>query len=519
MLVATQVRIGWDGCAVAKINRRLGNPSSHTRLLARVPVLDVAWGAISPIAAFLLRDGTINSPDGVAIYCGVALVVSLLVFQWFRTSTPIARFYSIRDALDLLMACVVIAALSAVSAFVITRLLEAPRSIPILHFLLLASGLLGMRMLLRLRDTRRESYKSGIGRKVEHVIIVGASRLAWFFSKMIEELAPGEYQIVAILDERRKLLHRSLNGYPIIGTSADLEKVIDDYSMHGVHIDKVVVAAHPDDLSDAALKEVDRVCRELTVALEILPERLMSAPASSTTGLSTPELEETPESLNADLRLLLDRPFWKIKRATDFTLALTAIVLFSPLIFAVFSLVMLDVGVPVIFWQRRVGRNGMPLHLYKFRTLKTLYDRQTRERREVHDPSRIGRFLRATRLDEVPQLWNVLTGEMSLVGPRPLLPIDQPDDSTLRLAVRPGLTGWAQISGGKLISIKEKNALDEWYVRHASYGLDMIILFRTALMLLGGDRRNEKWILAAVQESSCARSTPSISAATKTKTA
>ena len=488
---------------MVKANRRLRRPSSHTRLLSRVVVLDVVWGGLSPLAAFLLRDGTINSPNGVAIYCGIAFLASLLVFQWFQTSSPISRFYSIRDAVELIKACVLIAALSAVASFILTRLEEAPRSIPVLHFMLLASGLLGARILLRLRDTRRDTRASSTAERVEHVLIIGASRLAWFFSKMVEELAPGGYQIVAILDERPKLLHRSLNGYPIIGAPEDLEKVIADYAMHGVRIDKVVVAAQPVDLMETAWTEICRVCDTLKIGLEILPERLFSERSVDdehiAISLDTNEVSGAPES---SLHSLLNRPFWKIKRVIDFAVAFTAAVVLSPIIVVICALVLLDAGVPVIFWQRRVGRNGAPLHLYKFRTLKTLFERQTREKREAHDPSRIGLFLRKTRLDELPQLWNVLSGEMSLIGPRPLLPVDQPQGQSQRLTVRPGVTGWAQICGGTLISPEEKNALDEWYIRHASLRLDMAILLRTVGMLLNGDHRNEKAISMALSHKS-----------------
>jgi hypothetical protein len=96
----------------------------------------------------------------------------------------------------------------------------------------------------------------------------------------------------------------------------------------------------------------------------------------------------------------------------------------------------------------------------------------------------------------------VLAGEMSLIGPRPLLPVDQPQGPTLRLTVRPGVTGWAQVCGGKLISVEEKNALDEWYIRHASLRLDFVIVLRTIGMLLRGDCRNEKAIALALLEKS-----------------
>jgi len=487
---------------VVKANRRLRRPSSHTRLLSRVIVLDVVWGGLSPLAAFLLRDGTINSPNGVATYCGIAFLASLIVFQWFQTSSPIARFYSIRDAFELIKACVLIAALSAVASFLLTRLEEAPRSIPVLHFMLLASGLLGARILLRLRDTHRETRTLNAGVQAEHVVIIEASRLAWFFSKMIEELAPGSYQIVAILDERPKLKNRSLNGYPIIGVPTDLENVIADYAMHGVRIDKVVVAAQPEDLSRAAWTEVSRVCRILNIDLEVLPERLMSRETTSSEDIAIgSEAAEPAPVLQVGLRL--NRKFWKIKRAIDIVVAVILATVFSPIALVVCMLVLLDVGIPVVFWQRRVGRNGAPLHLYKFRTLHTLFDRQTKERREAQEPSTIGRFLRKTRLDELPQLWNVLSGDMSLIGPRPLLPIDQPTDFSLRLLVRPGLTGWAQVCGGNSISVDEKTALDEWYIRHASLWRDTNIVMRTLWMLVfAGDRRDEQAIALALRERS-----------------
>jgi lipopolysaccharide/colanic/teichoic acid biosynthesis glycosyltransferase len=488
---------------VTKAIRRLKKPSSHTRLFSRISVWDVVWGGVSPLAAYLLRDGTILRPNGVAIYCGIAFFVSLLVFQWFQTSSPISRFYSIRDAFELIKACVLIAALSAALSFVLTRLEEAPRSIPILHFMLLASGLLGARLLLRLLQTRRETGQPGSAAKVDHVLIIEASRLAWFFSKMVEELAPGGYQIVAILDERPRLKHRSLNGYPIIGTPSELERVVADYAMHGVRIDKVVVAAQPEDLTEIAWREVSRVCREQHIGLEVLPERLMVEHAADNDETEiVPHLDGTTAVPDSTLPMALDRPFWKIKRAIDFVVALTIAILLSPVIVVVFGLALLDVGIPAIFWQQRAGRNGLPLHLYKFRTLKTLFDRQTKEKREAQKPSVIGRFLRKTRLDELPQLWNVLSGEMSLVGPRPLLPADQPQDSTRRLLVRPGVTGWAQICGGRLISAEEKSALDEWYIRHASLRLDMAIVLRTIWILFSGDRRDDEAIAVAFLEQS-----------------
>jgi lipopolysaccharide/colanic/teichoic acid biosynthesis glycosyltransferase len=486
---------------VAKANLRLKRPSSHTRLLSRVIILDVVWGGLSPLVAFLLRDGTIQRPTSVATYCVIAFLVSLLVFQWFQTSSPIARFYSIRDASELIKACLLIAVLSAVANFFLTRLEEAPRSIPILHFMLLASGLLGARILLRLRATYREVSAPPPAAKTEHVLIIQATRLAWFFCKMVEEVvASGSHQIVAILDSRTKMRHRSLNGYPIVGAPEDLERVIADYVAHGVRIDTVVLAAHPNEIPAEAWLEVCRVCQVLDIELEVLPERLM--PERSEADQSAPigaPLGDT-QILEVELPVSLNRPFWNIKRALDVAVTIALALVLLPVILVVCLLVMFDVGIPVVFWQQRLGRKGAPLHLYKFRTLNTLFDRRTKEKREAQLPSAVGRFLRATRLDEMPQLWNVLSGDMSIIGPRPLLPIDQPQDTTLRLAVRPGLTGWAQICGGRLISVEEKNALDEWYIRHASFRLDAYIVMRTIWMVLAGEKRDEGAIAIALRE-------------------
>jgi lipopolysaccharide/colanic/teichoic acid biosynthesis glycosyltransferase len=111
--------------------------------------------------------------------------------------------------------------------------------------------------------------------------------------------------------------------------------------------------------------------------------------------------------------------------------------------------------------------------------------------------SPIGRFLRSCRLDELPQLLNVLVGDMSLTGPRPLLPEDQPTDPTTRLSVRPGITGWAQVNGGTLIDAETKNELDEWYVRNASLWLDLKILAMTLKMMIKGERPHSSTVLAS----------------------
>jgi lipopolysaccharide/colanic/teichoic acid biosynthesis glycosyltransferase len=174
----------------------------------------------------------------------------------------------------------------------------------------------------------------------------------------------------------------------------------------------------------------------------------------------------------------------------DFCLGLLLTIILLPVFLMIAVIVLLDVGSPIFFWQRRVGIHGQGFHIHKFRTLKPAYDDQRRPFSTADRASWVGTLLRKFRLDELPQLLNVLVGDMSLIGPRPLLPHDQPSDATARLMVRPGITGWAQVNGGKLITPEEKNELDEWYVCNASFWLDLKIISKTILFMLAGEGRH-----------------------------
>jgi lipopolysaccharide/colanic/teichoic acid biosynthesis glycosyltransferase len=173
----------------------------------------------------------------------------------------------------------------------------------------------------------------------------------------------------------------------------------------------------------------------------------------------------------------------------DIVLSAATIVILSPIFAVAAILVALDAGSPVMFWQQRPGRGGVPFRLYKFRTMGPKRDDSGRLRSDDERMSRVGWWLRRLRLDELPQLFNILVGDMSFVGPRPLLPVDQPEDAAARLQVRPGLTGWAQICGGRTISVAKKTELDLWYIRNASLRLDLVIMLRTVPFMIRGERK------------------------------
>jgi len=176
-----------------------------------------------------------------------------------------------------------------------------------------------------------------------------------------------------------------------------------------------------------------------------------------------------------------------LKRSFDFVVALAGLVVLSPLLLAIVALVRWRLGSPVLFRQQRPGLGGRPFTLVKFRTMT---DARSADGAAAPDAQRLtafGRSLRSTSLDELPELYNVLIGDMSLVGPRPLLMEYLPlynAHQRRRHEVRPGITGWAQVNGRNAISWERKFDLDVWYVDNASFWLDLKILWLTLWRVL-----------------------------------
>jgi lipopolysaccharide/colanic/teichoic acid biosynthesis glycosyltransferase len=176
-----------------------------------------------------------------------------------------------------------------------------------------------------------------------------------------------------------------------------------------------------------------------------------------------------------------------IKRAFDVTLALLALILLSPLVALLALLVWAQLGTPVLFRQQRSGLHGKAFTLYKFRTMNDARDAQGNPLPDAERLTPFGQFLRSTSLDELPELLNVLKGDMSLVGPRPLLTryLDRyTPDQMRRHEVKPGVTGWAQVNGRNALTWEHKFALDVWYVDHWSLWLDLRIVALTLWRIL-----------------------------------
>ena len=179
-----------------------------------------------------------------------------------------------------------------------------------------------------------------------------------------------------------------------------------------------------------------------------------------------------------------------LKRLLDIIIAVVALILLSPLYAFVAYKVKKNLGSPVLFRQVRPGLNGKPFEMIKFRTMKDAVDAQGNPLPDSERLAPFGKMLRSTSLDEMPELWNVIKGDMSIVGPRPLLTEYLPlynEEQAKRHNVRPGMTGHAQVNGRNAISWEEKFKLDTWYVENQSTLLDFKIMFKTVHKVLAKD--------------------------------
>lgn len=176
-----------------------------------------------------------------------------------------------------------------------------------------------------------------------------------------------------------------------------------------------------------------------------------------------------------------------VKRIFDIILSLIAIILLCPIMLIVAGLVAIKMGTPVLFVQPRVGKDNRIFSIYKFRTMCNQFDETGSLLPDEKRLTKFGQFLRYTSLDELPELFNILKGDMSFVGPRPLLVeylLEYDDYQIRRHEIRPGLTGWAQVNGRNLVSWEERFNLDVWYVDHGHFRLDLKILWLTVITVL-----------------------------------
>jgi lipopolysaccharide/colanic/teichoic acid biosynthesis glycosyltransferase len=417
------------------------------------------------------------------------------VFSAARLHSALWRYVSLADILRLIAGITIALLLALLVTFTWNRLEGIPRSLPVIQWFLLVTAMGGSRVAVRLAGEwqgHNRQKDNEVQKPIEHVLVVGKGDLTELYLRSVAEFAPANLVIVGILSPGKQLRGRLIRSYKILGEPEDVRQIVAQLDVHGVTVDRIVVTQPFEQLSRRAQDGLEELERS-SITIDWLIESLgLSGRGTSDSGQALGAIAAQPPIIMEEKEGLPLSGYHQLKRSIDVIMAVCIILVLAPVFLLLALLVAVDVGLPLVFWQQRPGRYGRPFKLFKFRTMGGAHDAVGNRLPDELRSSSIGRFLRRSRLDELPQLYNILIGEMSFVGPRPLLPVDQPNGQTSRLLVRPGLTGWAQVNGGRDISPEEKAELDLWYVENASFRLDIKILWRTLGMMIFGERLNIK---------------------------
>jgi lipopolysaccharide/colanic/teichoic acid biosynthesis glycosyltransferase len=476
----------------------------HTLLAA-----DMAWVCLSPVVALFMRDNLELSGERLELigpYLALNILTGALVFLAAGAHRGLWRYASPPDLFRIVGAATATVLTSLALAFALNRLNGAPRSLPFIQWSVLVAALCSTRVIARAVRDKRNGGRPAAGGAVwppprQNIIVTGLNRVTELYLGSVAEFAGPELAVAGVLADGAELKGRQVMGHKILGRPEDLSAILLQYENHGVVIDRVVLATPFERLSEKARKALLEA-EKTGVRLDFFVEKLGGdfLPAKE----SAQAREAAPAAGGGSAILFPEGPqsawYGHLKRAFDLAGSAALACLLAPAACVVAIVVAVDVGWPVVFWQQRPGRYGKRFKLYKFRTMGPSHDLAGARIPEERRSSAVGKLLRRTRLDELPQLYNIIVGEMSFVGPRPLLASEQSDVEGARLLVRPGLTGWAQINGGRKTSIEEKAALDMWYIKRMSPQLDARILLSTVGMLITGDQRNPENVFEAMKE-------------------
>ncbi len=325
-----------------------------------------------------------------------------------------------------------------------------------------------------LRAALNNIRKKGYNKK--HILIIGTGRLAKRLIMALKENRYLGYEIIGIVDENA-IVGKNLAGVTVIGGISDLENIITERK-----IDEIFITISTRDYD--IFRKIIKICEKSGVRTQIVPDYARFIPAK-------PQMDEVEGIPLINIRHVPLDNFLKAfgKRAFDVAVSLAGLALCVPLFLIIVTSIKLDSPGPVIFSQERVGLNKKNFMMYKFRTMKVQSAEESDQEwttKEDHRKTRFGNVLRKTSLDELPQLWNVLRGDMSLVGPRPERPffVEQFKEKIPRYMVkhhvRPGITGWAQVNGWRGdTSIRKRIECDIYYIENWTFMFDLKILFLT----------------------------------------
>ena len=400
-----------------------------------------------------------NLRNGPAMAAALYAVWTVIVLSWLRVYR-FTRIKKISQEIRSITLGNLLALVSAAALLYLFRLQDFSRGVLIVFYATVVTAMVSKRLVVRysLRYFRAKGYN------LKHNLVVGGGHLAKRYAEIVAE---------------DKSLGVHLAG--IIPPKGDDWQEWLEAQLHGDGIDEVVLALEPEELGVTV--QVIQLCEKSGTKVSVIPFYNDVIPTKATIDNIGPikliQLRTTP----------LDEPFnAMLKRTFDICVSLLALIVLSPLLLMIAAAIKLSSPGPVLFRQERVGLNKKNFMMLKFRSMR-VNDTQDTAWTTDHDDrrTRIGTLLRKFSLDELPQLWNVVRGDMSLVGPRPEIPffVEQFRETVplymVKNQVRPGITGWAQINGYRGdTSIPKRIEHDIWYIENWSFSLDLKILFKTA---------------------------------------
>jgi lipopolysaccharide/colanic/teichoic acid biosynthesis glycosyltransferase len=467
--------------------------------------LDFVLVLVSAYGAYLLRQNFNIDEMHLTEFFPYALATatgSAFGFLIFGTHRSVWRYVSLSEVLLVIKAVTLGLAIALILVFTINRLESVARSVPLIHWGLAIALLVAARLTIRfVRSDDSMPQTHGQLEQPEYVLVVGLNRITELYLRCVSDLARKRISVAGILVENPAVHGRLIKSTEVLGSPVDLMEILGRCNVHGISVKKVVITTQLSQLSSEARDLLLKLERSGIVELDFFEKRLGFSPflpsqqaSNSSPSLTADTSNQMLAGTNDNEAGLRNRIGYRFaKRTVDVIGSLVALILLTPAFLIASVIAAYDVGWPIFFWQVRPGLHGRPFRISKFRTMGPGHRVDGTRIPDDERVSKFGNFLRRVRFDEIPQLVNILMGDMSFVGPRPLLPVDQPINRALRLSVRPGLTGWAQINGGKDLSIAEKTELDLWYVRNASFAVDAKIMFLTAYFLLTGNIANEQF--------------------------
>lgn len=354
----------------------------------------------------------------------------------------------------------------------IFKIVDYSRKSLVLFFIINTILTMSSRLVIRiiLKKYRRKGYN------LKHCLIIGATDSSALFIDKVKKNKHWGYNIVGIITSSLNH-HKKFKGHPIIGNTIELENILSEKA-----IDIVIIGVSGADLSE--LRHVLQACEKSGVKTQIIPYYHKYIPAK-------PYMDDLDGLPVIDIRHVpLDNVFKNFfKRSFDIIFALVALILTSPLLLFAAIMTKLSSPGPIIYKQERVGLNRKNFNMYKFRSMRVQTTEEERDKWTTqNDPRKTkwGSFMRKTSIDELPQFFNVLKGDMSVVGPRPERPyfVDQFKETIPRYMikhqVRPGITGWAQVCGYRGdTSIKKRIEHDLYYIENWTFSFDLKIIILT----------------------------------------